>query len=114
MYYKEVNGVPVQCSSDEWARVFEKNDRHVALTKHGNDIISTVFIGIDMSFGGGEPQIYETLLMVSGVDEDMFRYSTRQEALAKHQELVKKYLPQTLTNSLPETKRPEIEIYEDD
>ena len=75
-----------------WAEWFEKSQekRRVALTKIGDKEVSTVFLGMDHSFGRGSLLLYET--MVFG-DEDGIqeRYSTKEEALAGHDKIVKQY-----------------------
>lgn len=50
--------------------------------------ISTVWLGLDHSFGGREPLIFETMLFPSN---DMDRYSTEKEATEGHKRFVKKY-----------------------
>lgn len=70
----------------EWATAFEKGDRRVALTDLGGGVkISTVFLGIDHSFGEGPPLIFETMVFANRAGEEaMWRYSTWAEAEAGH------------------------------
>ncbi len=49
--------------------------------------VSTVYIGMDHSFGDGPPLIFETMVF-GGDDEIQVRYSTKEEALAGHREVV--------------------------
>ncbi len=70
-----------------WAMWFESNDREVAYTEKEDGVfISTVFLGIDHSFGGDKPLLFET--MIFGGDNDGYqdRYATKEEALAGHEE----------------------------
>ena len=68
----------------EWTRWFEKADRHVGDTQVGKLRVSTVFLGLDHSFTGGTPILFET--MIFGAEEEyQERYATWQEAEAGHQ-----------------------------
>ena len=46
----------------EWAKWFGSADRTVKKDVIGDVNISTVFIGIDHSFGGREPELFETMM----------------------------------------------------
>lgn len=74
----------------EWAKSFEGSDRTVEKTTIGDVDISTVFLGLDHSFGGGEPLLFET--MIFGGDDDGYqeRYSTWDEAVKGHKFACKK------------------------
>lgn len=81
--------VPVD-SIEEWARKFERSNRHVASTKVGGIWISTVFLGLDHSFGNGEPQIFETMAFGGGDMRGLLqeRYATWDEAAKGHKAVV--------------------------
>src|SRR5713101_2382776 len=73
----------------EWGRWFETADRHVAKTRVGPLSVSTVFLGLDHSFGHGEPLLFET--MIFGAHEEheadesyQERYSTWEAAERGH------------------------------
>jgi hypothetical protein len=72
----------------EWAKSFEGQNRIVEQTQIGDVKVSTVFLGLDHSFGGGEPLLFET--MIFGGKEDGFqdRYSTWDEAVEGHKKAV--------------------------
>jgi hypothetical protein len=72
----------------EWARWFETNDRKVARDTIGDVCVSTVFLGIDHRFGDGPPLIFESLVFGGPLDQEMRRYSTWDEAVAGHAELL--------------------------
>lgn len=72
----------------EWAKWFEKGNRHVAYTVLGVRTISTVFLGIDYSFGFGDPLLFETMIFGPDGDEYQERYCTYEEAEAGHKEAV--------------------------
>lgn len=80
-----------------WAKWFESADRHVALTElpHGGRV-STVFLGLDHSFGGGPPIVFETMSWIGSETEDYFdRYATWEEAEAGHARIVAEALQAT-------------------
>ena len=74
----------------EWARWFEKAERHVAEDKVGDVRVSTVFLGIDHRFFAGDetdgsrPILFETMIFGDEHDEYQERYCTREEALVGH------------------------------
>lgn len=72
----------------EWCKRFEDNAyKRVALTELANGVsISTVWLGLDHSFHGGPPLIFETMTFPDS--ENCERYSTEAEALAGHEEMV--------------------------
>ena len=73
----------------KWAKWFETAERHI-----GNDIIgkveiSTVFLGLDHSFGKGKPLLYETMIFGGKHDGYQERYFTKEEALKGHEKALK-------------------------
>ena len=47
-------------------------------------VVSTVWVGIDMSFTGGPPVIFETMVFGGPCDQEMDRYCTEEEAIYGH------------------------------
>jgi hypothetical protein len=86
------NVVPC-CNLMEWAEWFEasyKNGkRRVGSTQRGDIRVSTVFLGLDHSFGGGPPLVFETMIFGGEHDEFMDRCFTWDEAVAMHREACK-------------------------
>lgn len=69
----------------EWGRAFgDTEKRRVAATEIGDIHVSTVFLGLDHSFGEGPPMIFETMIFGGDHDEDQWRYSTWEEAEKGH------------------------------
>lgn len=93
-YILDKNGNPQPCSDlMEWATWFEAGNRRI-----GNDTIliddeevrvSTVFLGIDHSLGGSEPELFETMIFGGKHDQYQERYATREEAIIGHSDAVK-------------------------
>lgn len=90
--YILVNGVPViEPDLQKWGEFFNNKDsRRVDYTKIDDKIaISTVFLGIDHSFSGGPPILWETLIMGGEHDQDMMRCSgTIEDARSMHNRAV--------------------------
>ena len=68
----------------EWAQWFETADRNVRSTILGEARVSTVFLGLDHSFGDGPPLLFETMIFGGSHDEYQDRCSTWDEAEAMH------------------------------
>lgn len=70
----------------EWARMFGDTERR----RVAHDIlsdkvrVSTVFLGLDHSWGGGPPLLWETMIFGGPHDEYQERYSTYADAVAGH------------------------------
>ncbi len=84
-----------------WAKWYETADRHVAKTEAEKYVVSTVFLGMDHSFGEGPPVLFETMVFKRGdwdnikenglADQDCERYCTMDEAKAGHETMVAKW-----------------------
>lgn len=85
----------------EWAKWLENADRHVKLTEQGDVRVSTVFLGLDHSWGEGPPVLFET--MVFGVPGNDFqeRYCTWEEAEVGHDQAVLEIFKATPIVALP-------------
>ncbi len=73
-----------------WARWFEKGDRIVAKDTVGEVRVSTVFLGLDHSFGTGPLLLFETMIFGGPLDGDMDRYTTWEQAEAGHAAMLAK------------------------
>lgn len=74
----------------EWAKWFEGADRIVDKTTIGESKVSTVFLGLDHSFGSGPPLVFETMVFGGKLADEMDRYSTWDEAVTGHENMVKR------------------------
>ncbi len=86
-YILDGDGEPIECINlTEWARWFQANDRHVAKDTVNGFFVSTVFLGLDHSFGEGPPVLWETMIFApdnwTGLEQ--WRYTSRADALAGH------------------------------
>lgn len=82
--------IAVECNDPlNWAKFFEINKRRVALTNGFKVRVSTVFLGIDHSFGFGPPLLFETMVFGKGgwIERDCGRYSTWLEAEVGHKKM---------------------------
>ena len=87
------NNVAIPVDLLTWASWLEKagDRRRVADTSITSDIrVSTIFMGLDHSWGRGKPLIFETMVFGGVLDNEMDRYSTWEEAEAGHASMVKR------------------------
>lgn len=81
---KNARGEAIPAPGDGWARVAHDTIRHWGQSAD----VSTVFLGLDHSWGDGEPQIFETMVFGGALDQEQERYSTWAEAEAGHAAMV--------------------------
>ena len=55
-------------------------DKIIGKDQFGSVSVSTVFLGIDHSFGGGDPVLFETMIFGGEHDQRQERYCTWDEA----------------------------------
>lgn len=80
--------VPVK-SIQEWGLWFASNDNTVAKTQVGDLLVSTIFMGLNMSVLDGPPLLFETMVFDAERDPcDFMRYSTWKEAEIGHARMV--------------------------
>jgi hypothetical protein len=111
-HYILVGHQVVSCSDlMTWARWFETADRCVAYTEQDEVRVSTVFLGLDHNYRDeGPPVLFETIVFTghdSWVDEQMERYSTWDEAVEGHRNMVAKIFKPTPILTLPTTEKSE-------
>jgi hypothetical protein len=73
-----------------WGAQFQSPDRIVEQTQVSEGVkVSTVFLGMDHSFCGiGPPVLWETMIFGGPHDQDQRRYTSREDAIAGHAEMV--------------------------
>lgn len=86
-YVLDEHGIPVAADDDldAWGRWMSRgiDARTIARDRFGDVWISTVFLGMDHAYDG-PPMLFETMVFGGPLDEEMDRYSTRDEALRGH------------------------------
>ncbi len=85
MYYG-INGEPI--SVEQWGNAMQNmEDKIVARDVIDGFLVSTVWLGVNHNFDGGEPIIFETMIFPEGNWSEVYmdRYSTREQALAGHE-----------------------------
>ena len=87
-YILSVSGDPVpEPDIIKWAHWFGASgeERMIARTTFASGVVvSTVFLGLDHSFGHGAPLLYETMIFGGALEGTQDRYTTRQEAINSH------------------------------
>lgn len=81
---------PIKCDLMTWARAFERSSSRRLKREtvaEGVDV-STVFLGLDHSWGDGPPLLWETMIFGGPHDGYQERYSTHDEAMAGHAKAV--------------------------
>ena len=68
----------------KWGLWLQSNDTKVARESVGGVDVSTIFLGLDHSFGDGSPLLFETTVFGGSLDQEMDRYATWDEAVAGH------------------------------
>ena len=85
---------PVRCSDlPSWKAWMETpgrliQDTSLEDTAHNLVRVCTVFLGIDVSFGLGQPVLFETMVLGGRWDRELYRYCTWQAALEGHAAIV--------------------------
>lgn len=95
-YILDENDNPVAANPLVAGRWFgDKSNNHkrvIAVDEFENDVsLSTVFLALDHSHTPGKVLLYESLWFGGPLDGEMRRYSTREEALAGHHEMLAEY-----------------------
>jgi hypothetical protein len=88
--YILVNGVPTPEPNlrkwGEWMANFP--ERQVASTDWDGVRVSTVFLGLDHSWGQGDPVLWETMIFGGPADGEQWRYRSLEAARAGHEKAV--------------------------
>jgi hypothetical protein len=74
----------------EWDKWMATADRKVAREKIGDSEVSTVFLGLNHSFGNGAPLLFESLVFGGKLSDEMDRYTTWDEAVLGHKAMVER------------------------
>lgn len=77
--------IPKPADLIEWARWYETADRHVASDMFETVRVSTVFLGLDHSFGEGPLLLFETMIFGGEHDDFQTRCSTWEQAEEMHE-----------------------------
>jgi hypothetical protein len=92
LYYKLIGKIPTPCfDPQEWARWFENSlpERVVAKTTVGPVEVSTVFIGLDHSFGDNKPRLFET--MCFGAEDYMIKFGKHKRLFRSELDYQERY-----------------------
>lgn len=90
-YLMDESGQPVACEEPvDWSLVSAEWQRHqrVAYDDVDGVMVSTVFLSLDHSWGGGPPVLWETMIFGGERDQEQHRYTSAQEALEMHAKIV--------------------------
>lgn len=95
--YYDRQGNPLPDMLDWAKRVEDKKNKVVKQESVGDYWVSTVWLGLNHQFGNGPPLIFETMVF-RGNWSDLYceRYSTEEQAMKGHIEIVRKLREGTL------------------
>ena len=89
-----------------WAFWLEKADRKICRDQSFGDdgfvTVSTVFLGLNHSFGEGSPVLFETMIFGGEHNDLQTRYHTRAEAEQGHEDIVNMLQSYYSTNKKPQ------------
>jgi len=90
LYCLDEHGDPyAEVNPAVWAEWYENAKRHIAEDDIDGVRVSTVFLGIDHSFGeSGPPILFETMIFGGKLDQYQVRSATKHAALSDHDEAV--------------------------
>ena len=88
-----------------WARWMESADRHVRDSSQDDRRVSTVFLGLDHSFGDGPPVLFEPMVFLGHDGIEQERYCTWAEAEEGHARWVAQIFKATTPLALPKAGR---------
>jgi hypothetical protein len=73
-----------------WARWFETagEKKRVGFDTVGEDYVSTVFLGLNHEYFGGEPLWFETMVFGGPLDGECERYTTYEQAELGHKKML--------------------------
>jgi hypothetical protein len=92
-YILDDHNVAVPVDFMTWARWYEANSHRRVVAKAtlaGGVVVSTVFLGLDHSWGPGPRHIFETMVFGGEHDGDTERYATWAQAEAGHAVMVRR------------------------
>lgn len=89
-YILDGEGNPVaEPDTLKWGKWMQDAERRVAFDQVTPQVrVSTVFLGLNHSFGGDIPVLYETMIFGGPNDQYQNRYATREAALEGHKHAV--------------------------
>lgn len=90
LYYILLDRLPVAVDTMTWALWWETHheQRQIGDDRIERCRVSTVFLGLDHSFGGGAPVLFETMIFGGPLSGECWRYRTYAEAERGHAEAV--------------------------
>ncbi len=92
----------------EWGKMFEGQDRVVGKTiieGWERDIrVSTVFLGLDHSYGSGPPLLFETMVFDGELDQECDRYTTWEQAEKGHKKMVERVMQSLIPRYIPKVQ----------
>lgn len=91
MFYKLEGKDVIEVSIEELVGLGRSPIVSLKRTELSSGMVSTSFLGLDHSFGGNEPVLFETMYFPKDRDgEEQIRYTTYDDAIKGHDNLVRR------------------------
>jgi hypothetical protein len=87
-YILDESNTPVAVDLMAWVSFIDRDRNRVALDERGDVTVSTVFLGLDHSFGFGPPVLWETMIFGGEHDQYQERYTSHADAVEGHKRAV--------------------------
>lgn len=90
-YVLDEKNQPKPATVEEFSRFMTEHSirKVVGRTELADGVwVSTVFLGMDHAWGGGPPVLWETMIFEGEYDQHMWRWSSREQAVAGHLEVL--------------------------
>ncbi len=93
-YYLNEDHSVTECSVEQWSDQYEKmartDTKHVAEDIVNECLVSTVWLGANHNYFGGEPLLFETMVFQGAGSNDIYceRYSTWEQAVEGHEKTI--------------------------
>ena len=93
-YALDENSEPVEIDilSSSYSSYKESQEKHTIQDENIGDceIVSTTFLGLDHSYGVGDPVLFETMVFGGKLDQEQVRYTSWEDAKKGHKKMLEK------------------------
>lgn len=85
--------MPIACEIEEYHQWIKKHPKEMDARRVADDMVngsrvSTVFLGLDHSYHGNVPVLWETMVFGGKLDLEQERYTSHEDAVAGHKAMM--------------------------
>ena len=90
-YILDKDNEPKAASTEDYLRWCQEfpTRKIIGKTTINDQNVSTVFLGLDHSYGGGSLVLWETMIFGGEYDQNQWRHTSQREARESHERIVK-------------------------